>query len=160
MSDAASFYDIPINDLHGAPIDLHQFEGKKIMIVNVASKCGYTPQYEQLQELHTQKSDKIVVIGVPCNDFGFQEPGNAAEIESFCKMNYGVDFLITEKVRILIMAHPLYKWLTKKSKNRLDNFMVKWNFNKFLIDESGRLVKYYPSATSPIDEEILNWIES
>ena len=110
-----NFYDIKINSLQGEPIEFEDFKGKHILIVNVASKCGFTPQYKALQELHETYKDKLQVIGVPCNQFGGQEPGTAKEIESFCEVNYGVNLLITEKLDVKgKQQHPLYEWLTNK----------------------------------------------
>ena len=158
MEDLPSFYDLEIDDINGTPINLANYKGKKLMLVNVASKCGFTPQYTQLQELHETRGEQIAIIGVPCNDFGWQEPGDSGEIQEFCKLNYGVDFLLTEKVKILLKPHPLYKWLSKKKLNGVASNMVKWNFSKFLINEDGTLHTFYGSSTSPIDEEILDWV--
>ena len=117
MSSKKSIYDIEINSLQGKPINLSLFKGKKILFVNVASKCGFTPQYKELQKLHNLYEESLVVIGVPCNQFGKQEPGNSTEINEFCQVNYGVSFLITEKISVKgNEQHPLYSWLTKKIK--------------------------------------------
>ncbi len=156
----SSFYDIEINDLAGNPINLADFKFKKILIVNVASKCGFTPQYSQLQELHENFKDELQIIGVPCNDFGWQEPGDADDIATFCRVNYGVDFLITQKVKILLAPHQLYKWLCNKKHNGVSNHLVKWNFSKFLIDENGKLDGFYGSSTQPLDDKILNWVKA
>ncbi|MDT0557596.1 glutathione peroxidase [Ichthyenterobacterium sp. W332] len=148
-------YDIKINSLNGSPMQLSNFEGKKILFVNVASKCGFTGQYKDLQKLHEQYGDSIEVIGVPCNQFGSQEPGSASEISSFCERNYGVEFLITEKIDVKgSNQHPLYSWLTKKSINGSINSSVKWNFQKYLVDEEGRLVDYFLSITNPMSGKI------
>jgi glutathione peroxidase len=118
MSSKKSIYDIEINSLQGKPINLSLFKGKKILFVNVASKCGFTPQYKELQKLHNLYEESLVVIGVPCNQFGKQEPGNSTEINEFCQVNYGVSFLITEKISVKgNEQHPLYSWLTKKNEN-------------------------------------------
>ncbi len=155
MQASASLYDISINSLTGEPIDLSSFKGKKILIVNTASECGFTGQYEGLQELYNTYKDKLVVIGVPCNQFGGQEPGTASEIQSFCKQNYGVTFLMTEKVDVKGgNQHPLYKWLTSKELNGVSSSSVKWNFQKYLIDEKGNLIDYYYSITSPTSTKI------
>ncbi len=155
MQASASLYDISINSLTGEPIDLSSFKGKKILIVNTASECGFTGQYEGLQELYNTYKDKLVVIGVPCNQFGGQEPGTATEIQSFCKQNYGVTFLMTEKVDVKgENQHPLYKWLTNKELNGESSSSVKWNFQKYLIDEKGNLIDYYYSITSPTSTKI------
>ncbi|APY09438.1 glutathione peroxidase [Winogradskyella sp. J14-2] len=151
----ASIYDIEINSLAGKPIKLSEFKGKKILFVNVASKCGFTPQYRALQELSDSYKDKLVVIGNPCNQFGGQEPGNADEIQEFCKVNYGVTFLITEKIDVKgSNQHPLYKWLTSKRLNGKQNSTVKWNFQKYLIDEHGEFIDYFYSITKPTNSRI------
>ncbi|NRD19861.1 glutathione peroxidase [Winogradskyella eckloniae] len=150
-----SVYDIMINSLQGQPIDFQQFIGKKILFVNVASKCGFTPQYSALQELQDTYNDNLVVIGVPCNQFGNQEPGNANTIQEFCETNYGVSFIITEKVDVKGSAqHPLYAWLTDKSLNGKQNSNVKWNFQKYLVDEHGGFLDYYYSITKPLSKRI------
>lgn len=153
--DVESIYHIPINSLNGKPIILSNFKGKHILFVNVASKCGFTTQYKELQELHQTYKEKIQVIGVPCNQFGNQEPGNAQAIESFCEINYGVTFLITEKVDVKGKnQHPLYTWLTQKINNKNIDSSVKWNFQKYLIDPNGNLIDYYFSATNPLSSKI------
>jgi len=155
MSSKKSIYDIEINSLQGKPINLSLFKGKKILFVNVASKCGFTPQYKELQKLHNLYEDSLVVIGVPCNQFGKQEPGNSTEINEFCQVNYGVSFLITEKISVKgNEQHPLYSWLTRKNENGRKNSSVKWNFQKYLINEDGELIDYYYSITSPTSSKI------
>jgi glutathione peroxidase len=155
MSAKKSIYDIEINSLQGKPINLSLFKGKKILFVNVASKCGFTPQYKELQKLHNIYEESLVVIGVPCNQFGKQEPGNSSEISEFCQVNYGVSFLITEKISVKGKEqHPLYSWLTNKNENGRKNSSVKWNFQKYLINEDGDLIDYYLSMTSPTSSKI------
>lgn len=155
MKEASSIYDIKINSLQNKPIDLSEFKDKQILFVNVASKCGFTPQYKQLQELNDAYKDTLQIIGVPCNQFGKQEPGNAKDIETFCEVNYGVSFLITEKVDVKgSNKHPLYKWLTTKTSNGVSNSSVKWNFQKYLVNPEGKLVDYYYSTTSPTSKKI------
>jgi glutathione peroxidase len=150
-----SIYDIKINGLNGKPIELSDFKGKYILFVNVASKCGFTPQYKGLQELYDSYQDKLVVVGLPCNQFGKQEPGNAQEIESFCEVNYGVNFPITEKIDVKgTKQHPLYAWLTQRQLNGKSNSKVKWNFQKYLVDPQGQFVDYYFSMTSPTSSKI------
>lgn len=150
-----SIYDININGLNGKPIDLSYLKGKHILFVNVASKCGFTPQYKDLQKLHEQYSTKLYVVGLPCNQFGGQEPGDANEIESFCEVNYGVTFLITEKIDVKGKhLHNLYKWLTQKINNGVKNSSVKWNFQKYLVDPNGNLVDYFFSTTNPMSTKI------
>jgi len=154
--DAQSLYDIPLTDISGAPLDLSQFKGKKILFVNVASKCGFTSQYDGLQELYKTYKDKLVVIGLPCNQFGGQEPGTAKEIVTFCKANYGVDFPLSSKIEVKgASQHPLYKWLTSKTQNGVMDSKVRWNFQKYLVDENGQLIDYFYSTTKPMSSKII-----
>ena len=150
-----TLYDIKIYQIDGKLLDLSLYKGKKILFVNVASKCGFTSQYEGLQELYSNNKEKLTVIGIPCNQFGGQEPGTKTEIQSFCKQNYGVDFPLTEKVDVKgDNQHPLYEWLTQKEKNSKMNSAVKWNFQKYLIDEQGRLIDVFYSITKPMSSKI------
>lgn len=150
-----SLYDIKIEDINGKLLDLNQYKGMKILFVNVASKCGFTNQYEGLQELYSNNKEKLIVIGIPCNQFGSQEPGTKTEIQSFCKLNYGVDFPMTEKVDVKgDTQHSLYGWLTDKEKNGKMNSSVKWNFQKYLVDEEGRLIDVFYSTTKPMSSKI------
>ncbi|HKJ06476.1 MAG TPA: glutathione peroxidase [Flavobacteriaceae bacterium] len=150
-----SIYDIEINSIDGEPIDLADFKGKKVLFVNVASECGFTGQYEGLQKLYSENKENLMVIGVPCNQFGGQEPGTAAQIKTFCQKNYGVDFLITEKVDVKgDNQHPLYNWLTNKQNNGVKNSSVKWNFQKYLIDEQGNYIDFWYSITKPNSSKI------
>ncbi len=155
-----SIYDISINSLMGDKIDLNKFKGKKILFVNVASKCGFTPQYTDLQKLHKTYGDKLVLIGLPCNQFGEQEAGSAEEIQSFCSKNYGVDFLMTEKIEVKgENQHPLYQWLTTKENNGVESSTVKWNFQKYLVDEEGHYLNFYYSITKPLSNKITKYLE-
>ena len=155
LEPKTSVYDIKINDINNKPIDLGIYKGKKILFVNVASKCGFTSQYKGLQELYNTHKENLMIIGIPCNQFGGQEPGNSSEIQSFCELNYGVSFLMTEKINVKgEKQHPLYTWLTKKSFNGKSNSSVKWNFQKYLIDENGRFIDYFYSTTSPTSSKI------
>ncbi|GGX24363.1 glutathione peroxidase [Aquimarina muelleri] len=148
-------YDIQIRSIDGSIIDLSTFNDKKILFVNVASKCGFTNQYNDLQKLNNLYSHNLVIIGSPCNQFGSQEPGNASQIQSFCKKNYGVTFLITEKIDVKGKnQHPLYGWLTQKEQNGIKNSSVKWNFQKYLVDKNGKLIDYYYSTTKPMSSKI------
>lgn len=157
-SGTKSLHDFKAKTLEGADFDFASLKGKKVLIVNTASECGYTPQYKDLEALYEKyKSKNFVVIGFPCNDFGGQEPGTSKDIKAFCTKNYGVTFQMMEKVSIA--TSPIYKWLTSKAENGVLDATVKWNFNKFLVDEKGHLVKYLPSNTKPMDAEITNWIE-
>ena len=148
-------YNIAINSIDGKAIDLSSFEGKKILIVNVASKCGFTKQYKELQKLSDSYKESLIVMGVPCNQFGKQEPGDAAEIQNFCQVNYGVTFLITQKIDVKgINQHPLYTFLTCETLNGKRDSSVKWNFQKYIISESGSLINHYYSITSPLSKKI------
>lgn len=148
----SSIHQYTIAGIGGETIDFKAFKGKYILIVNVASECGYTPQYAQLQELYDNHKDKLVIVGVPCNQFGGQEPGTATEIQKFCNVRYGVTFPLTAKVDVKGKnQHELYKWLTQKSLNGVQDSKVAWNFHKYLINPQGHLVKVYPSAASPFD---------
>jgi len=150
-----SIYDIAITSLEGKTIDLNDFKGKKILFVNVASKCGFTSQYKNLQKLHDTYGEKVEIIGIPCNQFGSQEPGTAAEIKEFCTKNYGVSFLMSEKSQVKgANQHPLYKWLTNKSENGIQDSEVSWNFQKYLVDENGKLMQVFKSGVSPMDASI------
>lgn len=159
MSALNQIYHVKINSLQGKPINLSDYKGKKILFVNVASKCGFTPQYRDLQKLYDQYQDQLMIIGVPCNQFGKQEPGTSSEIQEFCQVNYGVNFLITEKVDVKgNNQHPLYNWLTQKSENGKRSSSVKWNFQKYLIDENGELIDHYYSITKPTSRKITKYL--
>ncbi|MES2731447.1 MAG: glutathione peroxidase [Bacteroidota bacterium] len=153
---AKSFYDFKMLSLDEKPVDFAQFKGKKVLIINVASKCGYTPQYADWEKFHEEYGDKVVVIGVPANNFGSQEPGTNTEIATFCQKNYGVKFLMLEKVSVKGKdQHPLYQWLSKKELNGWNTDEPSWNFCKYLIDEKGALVKFFASAIKPTDPAFL-----
>jgi glutathione peroxidase len=155
-----SIYDININALDGTPVDLKTFQGKYILFVNVASECGFTNQYEGLQKLYDTNKDDLMVIGVPCNQFGQQEPGNSEQIQSFCKKNYGVTFLMTEKVNVKGKdKHPLYEWLTNKDLNGKNSTTVKWNFQKYVIGRNGEYIDYFYSMTKPMSSKITKLIQ-
>ena len=154
-----SIHRFKLESLDGETIDFSTFNGKKIVVVNVASECGFTAQYSQLQELADLFADSLVIIGCPCNDFGGQEPGPADEIRSFCSRRFGVTFPLTAKLNIVGQnPHPLYKWLTTSELNGVADSSVSWNFQKYLLDEGGFLVKMLPPAVSPLDEELLKWV--
>jgi glutathione peroxidase len=162
MTDSASsVYSIQLKSLDGAGIiDFKALKGKKILIVNTASECGYTYQYEGLQKLATDKKDKLVVIGCPCNQFGGQEPGDTTEIRQFCTSKFSVSFPLSEKLDVKgSNQHALYKWLTQKSENGVLDADVLWNFNKFLLDEEGRMMACFPSKVTPDDAELLKLID-
>ena len=161
MLQAQTIYDFKVEDIDGKTVDLASFKGKKVMIVNTASKCGLTPQFEELEKLYNlYKASGFVVIGFPTNDFMSQDPGSNEEIKAFCTKNYGVSFPMMAKIKVKgDEKHPLYQFLTQKEKNGLEDNKVQWNFQKYLIDESGKLVKVIRPNTSPLDEEIQNWIK-
>jgi glutathione peroxidase len=151
----SSIHQFSIEGLTGGTINFADFKGKKILIVNVASECGFTPQYKDLQALQERYADKLVVIGMPCNDFGGQEPGTGGEIQQFCQKNYGVTFPITTKVKVKgDEKHQIYDWLTHKDKNGVKNAHVLWNFHKFILDEQGFLIDDFGSMRNPLDGDI------
>ena len=152
---AKSIYDFKVEALEGGTIDFAAFKGKKILVVNTASKCGYTPQYKELEQLYQEYKEKLVIVGFPANNFNSQEPGTNAEIKEFCQKNYGVSFPMAAKISVKgeDMA-PIYKWLTQKSENGVLDAEISWNFNKFLIDENGKMLAYFPSKVTPMSEEI------
>lgn len=155
-----SIYDYKVEALDGGTIDFSDFKGKKILIVNTASKCGYTSQYEGLEALYKKYKGKLVIVGFPSNNFGYQEPGTNEDIASFCKKNYGVTFPMAAKIAVKgkEMA-PIYHWLTKKEYNGYEDSNVKWNFQKYLVDENGKLVGIYSSKVKPDDAELISAIE-
>ena len=160
VSAPNSFYDLNITDINGESIHLSKFRGKKVMIVNGASRCGYTSQYRGLQELYRNHQQELEIIAIPCNDFGSQEKGTNQEILSFCQKNYGVDFLLSKKIKIKgEECHPIFTWLTNKSKNGVLNHKVSWNFNKFLINPHGELLDAFSSSIKPFDTEIISLIK-
>jgi glutathione peroxidase len=155
------FYSFKVKTLEGADFDLASLKGKKVMVVNTASKCGYTPQYEDLEKLYEQYQQKLVIIGFPANNFGNQEPGTALEIRQFCTENYNVTFPMMEKISVKGKdMHPLYQWLTSKEKNGVLDSEVKWNFQKYLIDEEGKLVDVLYSKEKPGSEKVIAWLNA
>ncbi len=155
MAESVSIHQFTIAGLTGGTVNFSDFAGKKLLVVNTASACGYTPQYQQLQDIYQEFGDKIAVVGVPCNDFGGQEPGDASSIASFCERNFGVTFPLTEKLSTKSPRHALFAWLTDKNLNGVQDAEIEWNFHKFLLDEEGRLIADYPSSTDPADDAIL-----
>lgn len=156
-----SFYDFSAKTIDGKDLDFSDLKGKKILIVNTASKCGYTPQYTELEELYKKyKSENFIIIGFPANNFLSQEPGTDDEIKEFCELNYGVTFQMMSKVSVKGKdIHPVYSWLTSKDQNGVMDSKVKWNFQKYMIDENGILVDVIAPKESPKSEKIINWIE-
>ncbi len=156
-----SFHDFTVEDIEGNKFDFGSLKGKMVLVVNTASKCGLTPQYEQLQKIYDRFGGKnFIVIGFPANNFNEQEPGNNEEIALFCERNYGVTFPIMSKISVKgDNMHPLYQWLTQKSKNGVMDSEVAWNFQKYLIDEEGRLVKMFEPKVKPDDEQIISMIK-
>lgn len=154
---AKSIYDFKVDKLDGGTIDFSAFKGKKILIVNTASKCGYTKQYEGLEKLYEQHKDKLVIVGFPANNFGAQEPGTNTEIQEFCKKNYGVSFPMAAKISVKgDDTAPIYKWLCSKAENGVLDAEIKWNFNKFLLDENGNLMYYFPSNVEPLSNDLVS----
>ncbi len=161
MSQSKSFYDFNVKNIDGEEFDLSSLKGKKVLVVNTASKCGLTPQYEDLQKLYEKYSqNNFVIIGFPSNKFGKQEPGSDEEIKEFCTSKYEVTFPIMSKISVKgDDIHPLYKWLTKKEQNGKMDSKVKWNFQKYMIDEEGNFVDVVSPKTNPLDDKIVHWIE-
>lgn len=157
-----SIYDFTIEDIYGEEFSMSEYKGKKILLVNTASKCGLTYQYEQLQELYEQYKDQnFEIIGFPSNDFAMQERGSNDEIASFCQKNYGVTFKMMSKIKVKgNKMHPLYIYLTQKKYNGYKDSKVSWNFQKYLIGEEGKLEKIVSPKTNPKDAKIIDWIES
>jgi glutathione peroxidase len=162
MSQTTGFYDFKVKTLEGGTFDFSSLKGKRVMIVNTASKCGYTPQYKDLEELYNQYSgNNFVIIGFPANNFASQEPGTAGEIRKFCTENYGVTFPLMEKISVKgDDMHPLYQWLTSKTKNGVMDSEVKWNFQKYLIDENGKLIDVIYSKEKPNSDKVLSWLSA
>ena len=156
---AASIYDFKVEGLEGGSIDLSQYKGKKIMIVNTASKCGNTPQYAQLEQLYEKYKDKLVIIGFPANNFGQQEPGTNTEIKEFCTKNYGVTFPMAAKVSVKgDDIAPIFKYLTDEAKKLGFDDPIKWNFTKFLLDENGKLITVIHNRTNPMSEDVVKYL--
>jgi len=161
FSQTSGFYDFKVKTLDGGTFDFSSLKGKKVMVINTASKCGNTPQYKDLEALYEKYKDNLVIVGFPANNFGAQEPGTATEIRKFCTENYGVTFPLMEKISVKgnDMA-PIYKWLTSKSQNGVMDSEVKWNFQKYLIDENGKLVQVLDPKELPTSDKIMNWLSS
>jgi len=161
FSQTSGFYDFKVKTLDGGTFDFSSLKGKKVMVINTASKCGNTPQYKDLEALYEKYKDNLVIVGFPANNFGAQEPGTATEIRKFCTENYGVTFPLMEKISVKgnDMA-PIYKWLTSKSENGVMDSEVKWNFQKYLIDENGKLVQVLDPKELPTSDKIMNWLSS
>ncbi len=161
MIAQVSLYDFKVKDIDGKDFDLSSLKGKKVLVVNVASKCGLTPQYNKLQDLYEKYKDKnFVVIGFPANNFNGQEPGTNEEIKTFCTLKYNVSFPMMSKIDVVgDKKAPLYKWLTEKSQNGKMDAEVQWNFQKFMIDENGQLVDFAAPREDPFCDKIINWIE-
>lgn len=155
----SSLHDFKVPGLDGATIDFSKYKGKKVLIVNTASECGYTPQYADLQKLYEAHKSNLVIVGFPANNFGGQEPGSNTEIKEFCKKNYGVTFPMAGKVSVKgDDIHPIFKWLTTKSENGVMDAEIKWNFTKFLLDEKGKLIAVFPTKVNPNSEEITKYL--
>ncbi|MBU9937624.1 MAG: glutathione peroxidase [Ferruginibacter sp.] len=151
-----SIYDFKVEGLNGDSIDFTAFKGKKILIVNTASKCGFTPQYDDLEKLYEKYKDRLVIVGFPANNFFSQEPGSNEAIAAFCKKNYGVTFPMAAKISVKGKnIAPIYRWLCNKDENGVLDARVTWNFNKFLLDENGKLIAHFTSKVKPMSEDIL-----
>ena len=164
----SAFMSIPINSIHqfkvksidGGTIDFSKYKGKKILVVNVASQCGYTRQYTGLEKLYESNKEKLVIVGFPANNFGEQEPGTDGEIVQFCKARFGVTFPMASKISVKGEdTAPIYKWLTTKTQNGVLDATIGWNFNKFLLDENGKLLAYFPSKVEPDSDEIGKYLK-
>lgn len=157
--NAKSFYDFKMKAIDGKEIDFNIYKGKKVMIVNTASECGFTPQYDDLQQLHETHGDKLTIIGFPANNFGGQEPGSNDEIGAFCRKNFGVTFQLFEKSDVVgENQNPLYRWLTDKNQNGWNTEAPNWNFCKYLVNENGELLKFYSSSVSPMSDEVVKML--
>ncbi len=155
-----TFHDFSMKTIDGKEINLSQYKGKKLLVINVASQCGYTSQYADLQKFHEKYGDKLVLIGFPANNFGGQEPGSNEEIATFCKKNFGVTFQMFEKISVKgDDQHPLYKWLSTKDENGWNDQAPKWNFCKYVIGENGELLQYLGSSVKPSDEDIMKYVK-
>jgi len=156
-----TFFDFEAKTIDGKTLKMSDYKGRKILVVNTASKCGYTPQYKDLEALYKKYGgDKFTIIGFPENNFLWQEPGSDKEIKEFCTVNYGVTFQMMSKISVKGKdIHPIYKWLTQKSENGVMDAPVKWNFQKFMIDENGQLVGFAPPSETPFSDKIVKWIE-
>ena len=154
-NEMTSIHTFKVEALDGTTINFADFKGKKILIVNTASECGYTPQYKELEALYQKFKDKLVIVGFPANNFGGQEPGTNTEIKAFCQQNYGVTFPMAAKISVKgDDAAPIYQWLCTKTENGVLDAEIKWNFNKFLLDENGNMIAYFPSKVTPMSEQI------
>jgi glutathione peroxidase len=161
FSQTQGFYDFKVKTLEGGDYDLSSLKGKKVMVVNVASKCGFTPQYKDMEEMYRKYEGELIIIGFPANNFASQEPGTASEIRDFCTRNYGVTFPMMEKISVKGSdMHPLYKWLTSKDKNGVMDSEVKWNFQKYLIDENGKLIDVLYSKEKPESDKTMKWLSA
>ena len=155
-----TIYQFKVPAIDGGTIDFSKFKGKKILVVNTASQCGYTPQYEGLEKLYTEYGDKLVIVGFPANNFGGQEPGTNEEIKTFCSSKYNVTFPMAAKVSVKETdVAPIYQWLTQKEKNGVLDANISWNFNKFLLDENGNLLQHFSSKVEPNSEAITKYLK-
>jgi glutathione peroxidase len=156
----SSIHQFKVPSIDGGTIDFSQYKGKKILVVNTASKCGFTPQYEGLEKLYEQNKEKLVIVGFPANNFGGQEPGTNAEIKEFCTAKFNVTFPMAAKVSVKGKdIDPLFKWLTTQSENGVMDSEIGWNFNKFLLDENGKLLQHFDSKVDPSSEEITKYLK-
>lgn len=158
--DPKSIFQFKVESIDGGKIDFSKYRGKKILVVNTASKCGFTPQYEGLEKLYETYKDKLVIVGFPANNFGGQEPGSNAEIKEFCTGKYNVSFPMAAKVSVKDTAvAPIFQWLTQKSLNGVLDANIGWNFNKFLLDENGKLLQHFSSKVEPMSDAITSYLK-
>lgn len=161
VESPVDFYSLSATTIEGENYSFEQLRGKKVLIVNTASECGFTPQYKELQDLYEKfRGDGFEILGFPCNDFGKQEKGGSDEIGAFCQKNFGVSFQMMEKVNIKDEAHPVYRWLTSAKENGVSDHSIRWNFHKFTISEKGELVGSYRSGVSPLDNNIVTFVNT
>ena len=154
-------FDFNFTDIDGNEMSFEAFRGKKLLIVNVASQCGFTSQYQQLQELYDHYKEHLEIIAFPCNDFGGQEPEDEQSIKKFCTSKYGVNFTVASKINIKSQpVNEVYFWLCNKSENNIMNSIVSWNFQKYILDESGILINVFPSTASPFDDQIMKFLNA
>ena len=159
-AQAKSIHSFKVEALDGSTIDFSKFKGKKILVVNTASECGFTPQYADLEKLYEKYKNKLVVVGFPANNFGGQEPGSNHEIATFCQRNYGVSFPMAAKISVKGNdIAPIYKFLTEKKENGVKNTKILWNFTKILLDENGHVIDSFVSTTNPMSESITNYLK-
>ncbi|MCH2229459.1 MAG: glutathione peroxidase [Crocinitomicaceae bacterium] len=160
MTQEKSIYNYSFTSIDGESVSMESFRGKKLFFINVASNCGFTEQYIELQELHQLHGEQLVILGFPCDQFGGQEPGTEEQIKGFCQKKYGVEFLMASKIDVKgEQQHPIYRWLTNADLNGVESTNIAWNFTKFLVDEKGNYIESFISRVNPMSEDILKHLE-